>query len=457
MISSAVAGLTALVLVHVLFKRFTRPSLSTIRGPKSPSLFSSVWQRRSVQGCLWSKFTHTAISYWYHPQLYLDKPQEDHLLVTDPKALQKMLNTSAYDYSKLPNLRVISRMLNGRGILSAEGEDHKRQRNIMLPGFGLKGSREFLPIFRECAECISIKWLEIIGNNNGQNVVLNVRAWVSRGALDAIGQAAFDVQFNTIRDDSHPLAKTYENFLGDIFGLPPAKQIFMHAASRYIPMGILQWILGHASNSRLARARDGKNAVTDVAKELLREKADALLQGKDNWDIFTLLVKANMDANAKSKLTDEELLAQMRLRDEIRKTEANIQARCDPQLTVTDLDAMPYFNAVIKEGLRFHTTAPHVQRIACRDDILPLSKPILTESGYTINEVPVPKGTQIMVSIAAYNRDKDLWGEDAHEFNPDRWLNGTMDEKKLAGIGVYSNLCAFKPHHASRYSLTYIL
>lgn len=29
--------------------------------------------------------------------------------------------------------------------------------------------------------------------------------------------------------------------------------------------------------------------VTNVAKELVREKADALLQGKGNTDIFTLL------------------------------------------------------------------------------------------------------------------------------------------------------------------------
>ena len=40
---------------------------------------------------------------------------------------------------------------------------------------------------------------------------------------------------------------------------------------------------------RLARARDVKIMVTSVAKELVREKADALLQGKGNRDIFSLL------------------------------------------------------------------------------------------------------------------------------------------------------------------------
>lgn len=104
----------------------------------------------------------------------------------------------------------------------------------------------------------------------------------------------------------------------------------MQAAAKYIPTQILQWMLGNASSPRLARARDAKEMSTSVARELVRDKAKALLQGKANTDIFTLLsmlfvrhsllftlvhllaVKANMDANAKMKLSDEELLSQMR-------------------------------------------------------------------------------------------------------------------------------------------------
>ncbi|KAF8557930.1 cytochrome P450 [Imleria badia] len=471
MISYAIAGLTALILLHALLKRFTRPSLSMIRGPKSPSfIFGNLLEllQRPV-----GEADFAWQSQYGNVVRFKSVLGEDRLLVSDPKALQKILSTSAYNYLKLPNLLVLARALNGKGISWAEGEDHKRQRSIMIPGFGPKESKVFFPIFSDCADSICMKWFETIGDSNGQSVVINVLAWLSRGALDAIGHAAFDVQFRTIEDDSHPLAEKYKNCFADIFGLPPAKLIFMLAASKHIPVWILQWIAENGPGPRITRARDVKIMVTSVAKELVKEKADALLQGKGNQDIFTLLVKANMDANAKIKLSDEELLPQMctllfaahettsitisfillelarnpkvqsRLREEIRKTEAAVYARGDSQLEVQDVDAMPYLNAVIKEGLRLHPVAPQVFRVAREDDVLPLSKPILTESGEMINEVLVPKGTEIVLSIAAYNRDKALWGEDAHEFNPDRWLNGTMSDRTLPGIGVYSHLMTF--------------
>ncbi|KAF8131874.1 cytochrome P450 [Boletus edulis] len=469
--SSAVVGLAAFILVYALFKRSTRPSLSMIRGPPSPSfVFGNLLElfQRPVGEADFSWQSH-----YGNVVRFKSVFGEDRLLIADPKALRKILNISTDSYPKLPNYRVLGRMITGKGIIWADGEDHARQRSIMLPGFGSKECKAFLPIFRDCADSLSIKWMETIESGNSQGVVINIRDWLLRGAFDAIGRAVFDVQFNAIQDDSHPVTKKYKTFFDDIFGLPSAGQLFMQAASKHIPVGIFQWLTDNGPGARLARARDVTNTATNFAKELVQEKAAALLEGKGNTDAFTLLIKANMDANAKKRLSDEELLAQMRtlliagyettanatswillelarnhkvqsrLRDEIRKTEATIQARGEQHLTMSDLEAMPYLSAVIKEGLRFHPTVPLSLRMAGHDDILPLSKPLLTESGDMINEILVPKGTEIVTSICAYNRDRDLWGEDAHEFNPDRWLDGTTDDKKLPGIGMYSNLLTF--------------
>ena len=85
-------------------------------------------------------------------------------------------------------------------------------------------------------------------------------------------------------------------------------------------------MIDNGKNPRLERAREVKRVATEVAKELLREKAETLLAGKGSRDVFSLLgrtfslfinftdrlvVKANLDTEAKNKLTEEELLAQV--------------------------------------------------------------------------------------------------------------------------------------------------
>lgn len=51
-----------------------------------------------------------------------------------------------------------------------------------------------------------------------------------------------------------------------------------------------------------------------------------------------------------------------------------------------------------------HPIVYHISRNEGRDDVLPLSEPITTNSGKVISEVPIPKGTNLTLSFAAYNR-----------------------------------------------------
>ena len=61
-----------------------------------------------------------------------------------------------------------------------------------------------------------------------------------------------------------------------------------------------------------------------------------------------------------------------------------------------------------------------------------------------MKEIPVPKGTTIYVAIRASNLDKRIWGEDALEFKPERWLENeaglTKKSKEVAG---YHHILSF--------------
>ena len=61
--------------------------------------------------------------------------------------------------------------------------------------------------------------------------------------------------------------------------------------------------------------------------------------------------------------------------------------------------------------------------------------------GTTMGEIPVPKDTVVLVGVRACNRNKAIWGEDALQWKPERWLAPQPDALVEAHIpGVYSNL-----------------
>ena len=86
---------------------------------------------------------------------------------------------------------------------------------------------------------------------------------------------------------------------------------------------------------------------------------------------------------------------------------------------------LPYTTAFIKETLRLHPPAATVPKIPWDATSLSLSLPSHTVS---------IAGLQVYPSLYLIHRNPNIWGRDAHVFNPDRWL----DEAYLAGLPVGS-------------------
>lgn len=79
-----------------------------------------------------------------------------------------------------------------------------------------------------------------------------------------------------------------------------------------------------------------------------------------------------------------------------------------------------------------------VSHRARQDSVLPLLWPVKSADGKAeIKEIALKKGTEIAVSILNANRSKALWGEDADEWKPDRWLStppNTINGARLPGV-----------------------
>ncbi|OBZ69536.1 11-oxo-beta-amyrin 30-oxidase [Grifola frondosa] len=369
---------------------------------------------------------------------------EDMLVISDPKALQYIYQTSGYNFPKQPERRILSRLVADNGLTWAEGETHKRQRKVMLPAFGTPESKNLLPVFRHYAEQVTLKWKDLLAEVPEQSCIFNVPKYIAPATLEAIGEAAFDYKLGVFENSENELAKAYNNLVATIFSAPSTTKIFMQNLTHYIPMSILEVLYDHLPGKGLDKARKG------------------------NRDIMSILVNSNASENGQARLSHKEMISQMRtillagqettsntlsfallelarhpwmqtrLRAEIRDAERALFERGASEFTVADLEAIPYLQAVLKEVLRFHPVVPHNFRQSLKDDVLPLSKPITTRSGKVIHELPIRAGLRLVLSVAAYNRDKDVWGDDAHTFNPERWLE--FKGKRGPTVGVIAIL-----------------
>ena len=69
---------------------------------------------------------------------------------------------------------------------------------------------------------------------------------------------------------------------------------------------------------------------------------------------------------------------------------------------------------------------------------MPLHTPLKAQDGTIIKEIPIPKGTFALLGISAMNTSAAVFGEDAKEFKPERWLGGSTPGTHLKNPGVYS-------------------
>jgi cytochrome P450 len=73
------------------------------------------------------------------------------------------------------------------------------------------------------------------------------------------------------------------------------------------------------------------------------------------------------------------------------------------------LNELPYLKAVFHETLRLYPPVPKNVKTAVDDDVLP-------------GGIRVQKGDIIGISTWCLGRNKEVWGEDAEQFVPERWL-----------------------------------
>jgi len=305
---------------------------------------------------------------------------------------------------------------------------------------------------------------------------INVVQWVSKLALEIIGQAGLGYSFGTLegRNDEflsaikqwlprgHPL-KVYRSLFPPFSKILPLKVLKL--VGKMLPWPSLNHIMD-LSETLNVNAR----GIYETKKRLLELGDDATVQQiGDGKDIISLLLRANAEASEHDRMSEDEIVAQIMnltmaaiettsaslsrvlhlltlrpdIQDRLRK-ELRDACHENEDITHDHLVSLPFLEAVCRETLRLYPGVSGVTRTALSDAVLPLSAPIHDVDGRKTHEVFVPKGTNVYIHIYNLNRDPSIWGADAAEWKPERWLAPLPESVQEAHIqGVYANMMTF--------------
>ncbi|KAI0056481.1 cytochrome P450 [Artomyces pyxidatus] len=345
----------------------------------------------------------------------------------------------------------------GTGLFNAEGELWKRGRATARPFFAKERISDF-----EIFEKTSKKTLDLIEGRSNQKQPIDLQDLLSRFTLDSAALFLWGTALDTLdqpltepgkvklgpkgsiaidgRGEFDEFTEAFERVAvlitrrgvqGDTW---PLLELFEDKTEEPIQV-ILRWmepLVKKAVAKKEQMKRDG--VVVDAHSEDA-VFLDYLAQQSDDvehirYELVTFLI-ASRDTTASLLVFALYFLAFRPetcdlLRQEILET-------FGPEETPTyeGLKNMPYLRAFINETLRLFPAAPLVARTSLDTPL------VLPPSTAEKDPLYLPPHTQVMMASLLLHKRHDLWGDDADDFKPERWLDEGLNAKINATSFMY--------------------
>jgi cytochrome P450 len=297
-----------------------------------------------------------------------------------------------------------ARILLGDGLLTSEGELHRRQRRLIQPAFHASRIEAYAEVMRTQATQLPGRagWAE--------GAVRDVAADMAELTLRIVGQTLFAAD---LTDDSTAVAAALAGLLGRFQRamLPGAAMLYRLPlpSTRVVHGAIAE--LDAVVDRLVAEQRAGRGDDGTVLAMLLRARDEDGRPMSDRLvrdEVLTLMLAGH-------ETTANALAWTWLLLDRDRAAADRLHAEVDAAPAGARPADLPYTRAVIAESMRLYPPAWVMGRRMTAD---------VTLSGWSI-----PAGSLVLASQWVTHRDPRWW-PDAGTFAPQRWLtaDGTFDE-----------------------------
>lgn len=339
----------------------------------------------------------TSLVRTHGPLVHLQSTGEHVYVVTDPRHVRDILVTQQRKFKKGRGLER-SKALLGEGLLTAEGQDHLRQRRLIQPAFHKERIASYASAMTQYAARTSARWRD--------GATLDIDAEMMQLTLGIVGKTLFDTEVEGLtREVGEAMSAIMNSFW--LRMLPFAD------ALEKLPIPSLR------------RAREARETLDRIIYALIAERRR---DPRDRGDLLSMLILAQDEENQGRGMTDRQV------RDEAitlflagHETTANalawtwyllsqspeVEARLHAEVDrlghapgLADLPALSCVEQVVTESMRLYPPAWLIGRRALEP--------------YQLDEYTVPKGAIIITSPYITHRDPTRFPE-PERFNPDRW------------------------------------
>ncbi|XP_038210487.1 uncharacterized protein LOC119831263 [Zerene cesonia] len=344
-------------------------------------------------------------------------------MITDPASIEVVLK----NYLEKHNIHRFLKYIFGNSLIFAPVSIWKPRRKVAVPAFSPKIISGFVDVFA----VQSLKLTELLKPMAGTG---RFQIWPHINAynLDSVMETAMGVPLNAQENNNNPI-------------LIASNDALMYTCERmFHPWLQPDWLYKlFPQYKKLKTATDTIHRFTDEVIARKKQQLSELetrktiekhldLQFDKNITFLDLLISQSggMSGYTNLELREEVLTfmlaatdtsavtmgftlkllgkypeVQQKVFEEIRAVFGN----SDRLLERDDLPKLQYLERVIKETLRLYPSAPIIIRTTTEDS--PLSE-----------DITLPKGAGIAISIYGVHRNPKFWGPDADCFDPDRFL-----------------------------------
>lgn len=320
------------------------------------------------------------------------------VLVKHPDVAEAVLVSEHYKFIKSYGLQRAARLL-GSGLLTAEGERHRRQRAVVQPAFHRQQLERYGQIMVAHAIRFRDRWRD--------EQVVDVTAEAGSLTLTIVGRTLFGADVESLTAEVRQALKVASDSLDPLISLlapahrvRPARERLVAVIDDLIArhqaagpdVGDRENLISLLLDSQQA-GPGGAGGISEIADQVRDDALTILLAGHDTianalvWTWVLLARHADIEARM-----EEEVDAVLGRRS----------------ATAPDVSALMFTRRVLAESLRLYPPAWVVAREATEDCHL--------------GGVPVPAGSIVLISQYLFHRDPRFFPNPS-AFDPDRWLD----------------------------------